>query len=171
MLRRAVSPTNNLADIKTPKPLSCGISVPPFGSTADKSAKIDVKLKEDARKRNREIKVLAIGENHGRASVIKQLRQRYGPPLSEIEVERYRRSTTAFVVHALVAVLNYVREFGTGLVSQVSREHEHLIREFAATGEPDWTVTAQIAAAAKQLWHNWHVKQAFAAVDHDLQTA
>ncbi|KAK4940600.1 hypothetical protein LTR10_019359 [Elasticomyces elasticus] len=166
MIRRAVSPTEMSNETKRHKSVD-GLE-PDLKTTAKQSARIDLKLKKDARRLRKEVRILAIGEQHGRSCIVKQMRHRWGYPFSDGEVEQYRKCITALAVRALVAILDYVHE-GVGLVTQLSRDHEGLVRKFAATGAPDWRASADIGASVQHLWHNWHVRQAFAAMEQHGQ--
>ncbi|KIX02267.1 uncharacterized protein Z518_08206 [Rhinocladiella mackenziei CBS 650.93] len=171
MLRRAVSPTESRTEAKGGRRALSDTPVFQLKSNSRDSAKIDSKLKKDARRLSKEIKILAVGDKHGRSAIVKQLRHRYGHPFSDTEVEYYRQTITSLVVKALVAVLDYEKETGAGLVSQGSRDHAQLIREFAESGGPAWRVPVEITLAVKHIWHNWHVIQAFSVMQQHGQTA
>ena len=171
MLRRAVSPTESRTDEKVQRRALSDTPVLQLKSTARDSARIDSKLKEDARKLSKQIKILALGDKHGRSAIVKQMRHRYGQPFSDGEVEHYRQSITSLVVKALVAILDYVKDLGTGLVSQASKDHAIQIREFAESGGPEWVIPTGIALSIKHIWQNWHVRQAFAVMQQHGQTA
>ncbi|KIW91707.1 uncharacterized protein Z519_07675 [Cladophialophora bantiana CBS 173.52] len=171
MLRRATSPTEERTGEKGQRRALSDTPIIQLKSTARDSAKIDLKLKQDARKLSKEVKILAVGDKHGKSAIVKQMRQRYGRPYSDSEVEQYRQSITSLAVKALVAVLDYVKDIGTGLVSQVSRDHAAIIRDFAESGGPDWRVPVALAGSVKHIWNNWHVRQAFSVMQQHGQTA
>ena len=171
MLRRANSPTEERHPDKGQRRALSDTSVLQIRGTARDSARIDLELKADARKMSKELKILAVGDKHGRSTIVKQMRLRYGKPFSDSEVEEYRQSITSLVVKGLVAILDYVHETGIGLVSRLSREHAQAIREFEESGGPDWKVTGPIAASVKHIWKNWHVQQAFSNMRKHGQTA
>lgn len=171
MLKRTSSPTETLTGAKAQRRALSDTPNFQLKASARDSAKIDSKLKADGRKLSKQVKVLAVGDKHGRSAIIKQLRHHYGHPFSDTEVEHYRQSITCLVVKALVAILDYVKDLGTPLVSQVSRDHASLIQEFAQSGGPDWTVTAELALSVRHIWHNWHVRQAFSMMQQHGQTA
>lgn len=171
MLRRAASPTEERTAEQLQRRARSESPTLQLKSTARDSAKIDLALKADARKLSKEIKILAVGDQHGRSTIVKQMRQRYGVPLTDVEVEDYRRSITSLAIKALVAMLDYVQELGTGLVSQASRDHAAIVQDFAKTGGPDWEVTVEVAASVKQIWNNWHVQQAFSVMRQNGTTA
>ncbi|KAH0837036.1 hypothetical protein AYO21_08839 [Fonsecaea monophora] len=171
MLRRANSPTEDRTGEKGQRRALSDTPLFQLKSTARDSAKIDLRLKQDARKLSREVKILAVGDKHGRSAIVKQMRQRYGQPFSESEVEQYRQSITCLSLKALVAILDYVKDIGNGLVSQASRDHADIIRDFAESGGPDWQVPVQLAGSVKHIWNNWHVRQAFSVMQQHGQTA
>lgn len=171
MLRRAVSPTEDRTGEKGQRRALSDTPTFQLKGSARDSAKIDSKLKEDGRKLSKQVKILALGDKHGRSAIVKQMRQRYGHPFSDAEVEYYRQTITDLVVKALVAILDYVQDLGVGLVTQASRDHGKLIRDFAESGGPAWRVSAEVALSVKHIWHNWHVRQAFAAMRQHGQTA
>lgn len=168
MIRRAVSPTETATE--TRRHQGADGSGLELKSTAEESARIDLQIKEDARKLKKEVRMLTIGEQHCRSCIVKQMRQRWGHPFSDTEIEQYRQSITALAVKALVAILDYVHDCGGDLVSQVSRDHEVLVREYAATGGPDWRASADIGSSVRHLWHNWHIRQAFTSMEQHGQT-
>jgi hypothetical protein len=171
MLRRATSPTEERYPDTSKRRTLSDTPVFQLRSTPRDSARIDLALKADGRKLSREVKILAIGDSHGRSTIVKQMRQRYGEPWTDAEVEGYRQSITSLTVAALVAVLDYVEDLGTGLVSQTSRDHADIVREFAASGGPDWWVPVAVAASFKYMWNNWHVQQAYSVMRQHGQTA
>ncbi|KIW32736.1 uncharacterized protein PV07_04263 [Cladophialophora immunda] len=171
MLRRATSPTEERTAEKGQRRALSDTPLLQLKSTARDSAKIDVKLKQDARKLSKEVKILAVGDKHGRSAIVKHMRQRYGRPYSDSEVEQYRQSITSLAIKALVAVLDYVKDIGNGLVSQVSRDHADIIRGFAESGGSDWKVPVGLAGSVKHIWNNWHVQQAFSGMQQHGQTA
>ncbi|KIY00702.1 uncharacterized protein Z520_03367 [Fonsecaea multimorphosa CBS 102226] len=171
MLRRANSPTEERTGEKGQRRALSDTPLIQLKSTARDSAKIDLKLKQDARRLSKEVKILAVGDKHGRSAIVKQMRQRYGRPYSDSEVEQYRQSITSLAIKALVAILDYVKDIGNGLVSQISRDHADIIREFAESGTPDWKVPVGLAGSVKHIWNNWHVQQAFSVMQQHGQTA
>jgi hypothetical protein len=171
MLRRANSPMEERTVERGQRRALSDTPVFQLKSTARDSARIDMALKADARKLSKEIKILAVGDKHGRSSIVKQMRQRYGQPFSDAEIEDYRKSITSLAIKALVAVLDYVADLGTGFVRQASRDHADIILQFAKSGAPEWRVPARVAASVKHIWSNWHVQQAFSAMRQDGQTA
>ncbi|EXJ58444.1 hypothetical protein A1O7_05869 [Cladophialophora yegresii CBS 114405] len=171
MLRRANSPTEERAVKRGQRRALSDTPVLQLKTTARDSAKIDLVLKADARKLSKEVKILAVGDKHGRSSIVKQMRQRYGQPFSDAEIEDYRRSITSLAIKALVAVLDYVTDLGRGFVRQASRDHADIILAFSKSGAPEWSVSTEIAASVKHIWNNWHVQQAFSAMRKDGQTA
>ncbi|OCT51425.1 hypothetical protein CLCR_08257 [Cladophialophora carrionii] len=171
MLRRANSPTEERIVERGQRRALSDTPVLQLRSTARDSAKIDLALKADARKLSKEVKILAVGDKHGRSSIVKQMRQRYGQPFSDAEIEDYRKAITSLAIKALVAVLDYVTDLGNGFVRQASRDHADIILAFAKSGAPDWRVSPEVAASVKHIWNNWHVQQAFSAMRQDGQTA
>ncbi|OAP60077.1 hypothetical protein AYL99_05079 [Fonsecaea erecta] len=171
MLRRANSPTEERTGEKGQRRALSDTPLLQLKSTARDSAMIDLKLKQDARKLSKEVKILAVGDKHGRSAIVKHMRQRYGRPYSDSEVEQYRQSITSLAIKALVAILDYVKDTGNGLVSQVSRDHADIIRDFADSGAPDWKVPVGFTPSVKHIWNNWHVQQAFSVMRQHGQTA
>jgi hypothetical protein len=171
MLRRANSPMEERTVERGQRRALSDTPVFQLKSTARDSARIDMALKADARKLSKEVKILAVGDKHGRSIIVKQMRQRYGQPFSDAEIEDYRKSITSLAIKALVAVLDYVADLGTGFVRQASRDHADIILQFARSGAPEWRVPARVAASVKHIWSNWHVQQAFSVMRQDGQTA
>jgi hypothetical protein len=174
MLRRASSPTEERTADKVQRRTFSDTSALQLRSTARdsaNSAKIDLELKAEARKLSKELKILAFGDKHGRSTIVKQMRQKYGQPFSDAEVEEYRKSITSLAVKGLVAILDYVKDLGNGMVSQASRDHAELVVEFAESGGPDWKISDTIAGSIKHIWKNWHVQQAFSVMRKHGQTA
>ena len=169
MLRRVSSPTESRGEQHKKRTLSDTPSSL-VHSDSKTSAQIDFQLKEDARKMKSEIKMLAIGDKHGRSTIVRQMRTKFGQPFTDAEVEQYRQSIIALTVKALVAILDYV-EYSTGLVSQTSKDHGQIVRDFATSGKPDWLVSSGVAASIKHIWQNWHVKQAYSIMQQHGQTA
>lgn len=134
------------------------------------SAKIDSELKQDGRRLNKEIKILAIGDKHGRSAVIKQMRSQFGDPYSEAEVQHYRQIITSLTVKALVAIMDYVEDSGNGLVRPLGRQHAQAVRAFAASAAPDWAINDGIALSIKRIWGTWHVKQAYSVMEKHGET-
>jgi hypothetical protein len=171
MLRRAASPTERRS-FQRPKSRSFSDTpIVQLQSMARTSAKIDSELKQDARRLNKEIKILAIGDKHGRSAVIKQMRHQYGHPYSEEEVEQCRQSITSLTVKALVAIMDYVEDSGNGLVRPLSRHHAQAVRAFAASAAPEWVINDGVASSIKHIWATWHVQQAYSVMEKHGQTA
>lgn len=170
-MRRANSPTEERGTERLQRRALSDTPIFQLKSTARDSARIDLALKTDARKKSKELKILAVGDKHGRSIIVKQMRLRYGQPFSENEIEDYRRSITSLVVKALVVVLDYVDDLGNGLVRQASQNYATIVREFAQSGPPEWKVPCEVAASVQRIWNNWHVRQAFAIMQQHGQTA
>jgi len=172
MLRRAASPTERRT---SQRPLSRSLSdtaIVQLESIArTTTARIDSELKQDGRRLSKEIKILAIGDKHGRSAVIKQLRTQYGHPYSEVEVEQCRQCITSLTINALVAIMNYAEDSGNGLVRPLSRKHAQTVREFAASAAPGWIMSDGVASSVKYIWATWHVQQAYAVMEQHGQTA
>lgn len=166
MLRRTASPAEGQK--KKPRSLS-DTTVLRLESSAASSAQIDSLIKKNARERSRIIKVLALGTHH--AAIVKQLRSKCGLPYTDDESETYRRSITALVVNALVAIVNYVELNGTGFVSQQSKDHVKVVRNLAKQGAPDWEITPEILRSVNATWENWSVQQSFQTMNQDCVTA
>ena len=122
MLRRVISSTEKGTREKELRRPSSDSPVFQLKSTAYDSAIIDSKIRSDARKLSKEVKILAFGENHGRSAIIKQMRYCHGRPFTDTEVETYRRSIASLVITALVAILDYIKDSGMGLVGYMSKE-------------------------------------------------
>jgi hypothetical protein len=120
---------------------------------------------------DKEITVLTAGEKHSRAGFVQQLRQTYGQPYSPDELEQYRRTILSVLVSAFIALLDYVDDFGGGLVSPASKEDAATIRSFAAGSAPNWLIEDHVATAFTALWRKWPVKQAFATMQQHGQAA
>ncbi|KAJ9609456.1 hypothetical protein H2200_005783 [Cladophialophora chaetospira] len=170
-LRRANSPTEERGTERVQRRALSDTPIFQLRSTARDSARIDLALKTDARKKSKEVKILAVGDKHGRSTIVKQMRLRYGKPFTDTEVEEYRQAITSLVVKALVAVLDYVDDLGNGFVSQASRDHAAVVRAFAESGPPEWQVPVEVAISVKRIWNNWHVQQGFAVMRQHGQTA
>lgn len=169
MLRRVASPTEGRAFNLKSRTMS---ETAPISLQSDSktSALIDFQLKEDRRKMKREIKMLAIGDRHGRSAVVRQMRIKFGQPFSDAEIEQHRQSITLLTIKALIAILDYVQH-STGFVSQLSKDHAQIVRDFVVSGAPDWTVSSGVAMSIKQIWQNWHVKQAYSTMQQHGPTA
>ncbi|KIV89521.1 hypothetical protein PV10_06914 [Exophiala mesophila] len=169
MLRRVASPTENLAlNIKS-RTMS---ETPPISPQSDSktSALIDSQLKEDGRKMKREIKMLAMGDRHGRSAVVRQMRIKFGQPFTDAEIEQHRQSITLLTIQALIAIVDYVQH-STGFISHLIKAHAQIVRDFVVQGAPDWTVSPEVATSIMQIWQNWHVKQAYRIMQQHGPTA
>lgn len=171
MLRRAASPAEKQP---YPQPKARSFSDTPvvqLQSMARTTARIDSELKQDGRRLNKQIKILAIGDKHGRSAIIKQMRSQYGDPYTEAEVEQYRQNITSLTIKALVAIMDYVEDSGNGLVRPLSRQHAQAVRDYAASAAPDWVVDDAIACSVKYIWATWHVQQAYSIMEKHGETA
>lgn len=172
MLRRAASPIERRT---SQRPKSRSLSDTPLvqleSIARTTTARIDSELKEDGRRLSKEIKILAIGDKHGRSAVIKQMRTQYGHPYSQAEVEQCRQCITSLTINALVAIMDYAEDSGNGLVRPLSRKHAQTVRAFAASAAPGWVIGDGVASSVKYIWATWHVQQAYAVMEQHGQTA
>ena len=140
-----------------------------------RSARLDTLIKKDAAKRTSKLRILALG--HNRSSIVKQLRINLGDKLEEREVEAYRKSIVSLVTFALLSVVNYVEDTSGGFVSEQSSRNLEVLRQFARSQstsdhqESDWIIGEEIALAAKSVWGNWFVQQAFSNMNQACTSA
>ena len=134
-----------------------------------RTARLDSLIKKDAVERNQKLRILALG--HNRSSIVKQLRTSLGERLDENEVEVYRASIVSLVTYALLSVVKYVEDTSGGFVSEQSSRHLEILRQFARSASSDWRVGEEVAQAAKSVWGNWFVEQAFQNMNQDCTSA
>lgn len=136
-----------------------------------KATRFDSIMRREPWRASREVEVLALGSKYSRSAIIKHMRVQHGEVYHSDDIEKYRRKIVALLISAIVTVLDYNESNGSGLVSQQSRDHSKVVREYAITGGQTWQITDEIATSVKSLWENWHVKQALTGMNHDCATA
>lgn len=150
-------------------PITLKSSMLRLSNSIAQSARVDSLIKRDASQRQRQLKILALGQRS--TSTIKRLRFALASPPQPEEVERCRRVVVPSAVKSLLSLAEYVGNT-VALFHIIKRQSDiQVLESFIEQGGPTWEVTPHIHNAAMSLWTSPRVQECFKQLNQECSSA
>ncbi|CCX05290.1 guanine nucleotide binding protein, alpha subunit [Pyronema domesticum] len=120
-----------------------------------KSAMIDKKIEDDAKRTRRECKILLLGSGEsGKSTIVKQMKIIHQNGYSMDELAMYRLTIYKNLVDCAKALVHALRQFNIEPEGATNKKHADFILEFQVDPDPTKALDARLTDAVVALWQD-----------------